>query len=141
MEKAVLGLMKFMKSKKVHVYSNYQLIEFYNVSLCITIMFGFLIVVGKELLSKNQAKCYCENKNGPGGKKQENSIICREFDKNKGAVVEGYNTTTNCSYDEFCTGPNIINGSVDPTFSGWKKLCSRGKIWCIVDDYFLSLFK
>ena len=49
MEKAVLGLMKFMKSKKVHVYSSYQLSEFYkynnmlesDVSLCLTIMFGF----------------------------------------------------------------------------------------------------
>ena len=96
----------------------------YALPLCL----AFLIVVGKELLSKNQVKCYCENKNGPGGKKQENSIICKEFDKNKGAVVEGYNTTTNCSYDEFCTGPNSMNGSVDPTFSGWKELCSRGNI-------------
>ena len=106
----------------------------YALPLCL----AFLIVVGKELLSKNHAKCYCENKNGPGGKKQENSIICIEFDENKGAVVEGYNTTTNCSYDEFCTGPNSMNGSVDPTFSGWKELCSRGNIYYVVDDYFLS---
>lgn len=80
-------------------------------------------MLDNNVSNDEEFKCHCEHENGRG---EKNGILCGF----SGAVEK----VAKCRNNEWCTGPFLINESVQGTDHGRDHLCVKGKV-----VYFLPL--